>query len=171
MFRLFKKLGDITRDSLTVTKVELLWRQCVDESAANNNGRRINSGGTFLWEDVVRRFYRKIEVLSASQLSSKGVEELAQRFDAYVRLFITEYGYRFCDDQKELEQVGEFIAVAVVCGLEAAMIYNAERANLVYDLLPLESVAAAGFPPAKFDAWYHKQTGRKRTPHPPPTRD
>jgi hypothetical protein len=135
----------------------------VDESAAKNNGYRVSSGGTFMWLDVVDRFIREFHGLGP--IPNEEVASVRQRFDLYLQLFIEQNGYRFHKSQEELEKVGEFIAVAVVCGLEEALVYNPERANLVYDILPREWVVSAGFPPESFDAHYFKRTGRKRT-HP-----
>jgi hypothetical protein len=62
----------------------------------------------------------------------------------------------------EAERIGEFIAVAIVRGIEEAIIADAERASLIYDLLPQQWLEAAGFVPKKFDGWYFEMTGKRR---------
>jgi hypothetical protein len=64
--------------------------------------------------------------------------------------------------QAELEQIGEFFAVAIVRDIQEAFFSNPERASLMIDLLPRELWAQAEMNPDRFDAWYFDVTGKQR---------
>ena len=67
---------------------------------------------------------------------------------------------------EEIEQIGEFIAFAVVRGPDEAIVVDPERASLIYDFLPRDLVDGAGIPPDKFNELYFKATGRRRIRRP-----
>ena len=62
----------------------------------------------------------------------------------------------------QLEQVGVFVALASVQGLEVAVLSEPKRAALVFDLLPTYWVEAAGISREQFDHCYFQRTGKHR---------
>jgi len=140
------------------TAAVCMWRRCVKEAAIF--GHPI-SAYSCDWDGVGNIFFREIK---STDPTDQELEAMTGRYEGYVRIFINEHGERWDYHPKELEQVGEFIAVAVLMGLEDAILFDTERANLVYDILPGQFVEAAGFPLEHFNAVYFKCTGKKRIP-------
>jgi hypothetical protein len=54
--------------------------------------------------------------------------------------------------------------VASACGVDNALLFDADRAALVYEYLPREWLLAANLDRPAFDQWYSKETGKTYKP-------
>jgi hypothetical protein len=114
----------------------------------------------FYWGDVFDRFKQKWRhfhrVPEGPELEPrcKALLDLIResRFLLAIRLGT------YTDNQ--LEQIGEFFALVVVCGLEVALLFDAERSALVYEYIPAEWLSAANLDRPKFQQWYLEKTGK-----------
>ncbi len=136
-----------------------LWRDSAKEAKA-----AAVFGGALYWQTAFGRFEQKWR---AFHPTPQGPEleprcavlcELLSEGDVYIMIGLDKY------TDAEVEQLGEFCVLVVVLGIRDALLFDAERAALMYEHLPSDWLRAADIDRPKFDQWYSARTGATYKP-------
>jgi hypothetical protein len=165
MFGLFKPKKSTSifskQEVVAAANAVMCWKLSVDEAASTYDGMRLGRLSIIPWSDVANRFIKKILQLGPFSPDDKAqIEQRMNMYLSFVKMQALDNSNYFT--QEELETIGEFIAIATVCGIKMAILSDIERAALVHDLLPQEWLVKAGLVPERFDDTYFSITGKKR---------
>jgi hypothetical protein len=176
VFRFFKQIASAasagTKAAAGGAKLRLLaleaknlWGDAYKEAKAQNESQPRSFWGEGLrnelfWKELFERFKHKYR---RAHPAPQG-PELEVRCEALLdvvcetSLMLSIRLGMYTDAQ--LERIGEFFAVASACGVDNALLFDADRAALVYEYIPHEWLLATNFNRPVFDQWYSKETGK-----------